>query len=120
MKPPFDLRESSQGLERGDYDRERDATHVAIPLRITADSADEAVARARATGQVVSDLIDRLGEDVVWVTTHIEAAYALMANLVTAMEQLDEHELALLLTVHPGIDALRQLLEESPAAAGDG
>jgi hypothetical protein len=119
MTGRFEITESTQGLDRGDYDQERDSTYLAIPMRVTAPSADEAIARARATAEVVSATIDRLA-GVEWITTNIEGAYALIANLVTAMGALDDHELALLLLVAPGIDDLRRMLEESPAAAGDG
>lgn len=108
----FDLREGTQGLGRGreSYgDDPRDVTHVAIPLRVTGRSADEAVARAQEVGARCSAALEGM-EGVVWVRSQGEAAYALLANLHTALSQLTPAERTIVLLAAPARAELAALL----------
>lgn len=103
------MRESSQGLKRADYDPARDVTHVCIPVRVTGNTADEAVAAAVDLALAVEAVVDETPA-ATWITTHEEAAYALIANLVTSLQQLDLSSRAAVIAAAPGVRDLRSLL----------
>lgn len=109
MTPRFDMRESAQGLERADYDPDRDATHLAIPLRVRGVDADDAVRQAEYVAGKISDLVEGMS-DVVWIRSHAEAAYALLANVTTALQQLDAETRAAVVGAAPAARELRRLL----------
>lgn len=97
------------GLEREDYDAETDATHVAIPIRIIgASSPEDAERRAEKVGREIAALVSRtLGAE--WVTSPLEGAYALLANLATALATLDDRDRMTVLAVSPALAELRAL-----------
>lgn len=102
--------EGTSGLERENYNSENgDVTHLAILVRVYGSTADEAVGRSRIVAKLVSDLIDVI-EDVVWVPTEGEAAYALIQNAATALAALPASERIVVLAQAPALGELRELL----------
>lgn len=91
------------------YGQPGDATHLAVPVAIIADTAEEAVARAMLAGKAISDALDAL-PFVRPITTGTEAAYALLANATSALQQLPMHELAIVVAASPVRQQLLDLL----------
>jgi hypothetical protein len=114
--PGFDMRTSALGMARESYEPGRDATHLAIPLRVYGPNPATCERRAEAIAGVLSMVVGDF-PDVQWVRSHIEGAYALACNLWTALAALEPDDLAHVLAAIPSLEDLRRLLTPVEAVA---
>lgn len=86
-----------------------DVTHLTIPVAIEAPTTGVAIARANTAATVAMKALEELPW-VRWIGTPIEATYALMANLATALDQMPEKDRETVAGASPVTDALRRRL----------
>lgn len=114
--PRFDMAVSTQGIARDGWRPGRDATHLAIPLRVYGDSPETCERRAEAIAGVLALVVGDF-PSVEWCRSHVEGAYALAVNLTTSLSQLPASDLALVVAAIPSLEDLRRLLTPVEAVA---
>jgi hypothetical protein len=83
-------------------------THVAVPLRVQSASAEKSVALGARAAELLLQVAD-LMPDVHPVTDRREGAYALLCNVLTALQALEPEQLRQVLELARDAEVLKPL-----------